>query len=94
MSVQEKLIKASHMISMDDIVREGNETLRTVADEVSLPLSDEDIILGEKMMEFLRNSQNPAMAEKMQLRPGVGLAANQLDIAKKIIAVLIPNDQK
>lgn len=48
MSVQEKLIKASHMISMDDIVREGNETLRTVADEVSLPLSDEDIILGEK----------------------------------------------
>ncbi|MEG2563743.1 MAG: peptide deformylase, partial [Lactococcus sp.] len=92
MSVQEKLIKASHMISMDDIVREGNETLRTVADEVSLPLSDEDIILGEKMMEFLRNSQNPAMAEKMQLRPGVGLAANQLDIAKKIIAVLIPND--
>lgn len=92
MSVQEKLIKASHMISMDDIVREGNETLRTVADEVSLPLSDKDIILGEKMMEFLRNSQNPAMAEKMQLRPGVGLAANQLDIAKKIIAVLIPND--
>ncbi|MFK4974591.1 peptide deformylase [Lactococcus garvieae] len=92
MSVQEKLIKASHMISMDDIVREGNETLRTVADEVSLPLSDEDIILGEKMMEFLRNSQNPTMAEKMQLRPGVGLAANQLDIAKKIIAVLIPND--
>ena len=67
MSVQEKLIKASHMISMDDIVREGNETLRTVADEVSLPLSDEDIILGEKMMEFLRNSQNPAMAEKMQI---------------------------
>ncbi|UYT09985.1 peptide deformylase [Lactococcus garvieae] len=92
MSVQEKLIKASHMISMDDIVREGNETLRTVADEVSLPLSDEDIILGEKMMEFLRNSQNPTMAEKMQLRPGVGLAANQLDTAKKIIAVLIPND--
>ena len=92
MSVQEKLIKASHMISMDDIVREGNETLRTVADEVSLPLSDEDIILGEKMMEFLRNSQDPLISEKMQLRPGVGLAANQLDIAKKIIAVLIPND--
>ena len=43
-------------------------------------------------MEFLRNSQNPAMVDKMQLRPGVGLAANQLDIAKKIIAVLIPND--
>lgn len=94
MSVQEKLIKASHMIDMDDIVREGNETLRTVADDVILPLSDEDIILGEKMMEFLRNSQNPAMAEKMELRPGVGLAANQLDIAKKIIAVLIPNDSE
>lgn len=91
---QEKLIKASHMIDMNDIVREGNETLRTVADEVSLPLSDEDLILGEKMMEFLRNSQDPVMAEKMGLRGGVGLAANQLDIPKKIIAVLVPHEPK
>lgn len=92
MTVQENLIKASHLIDMDDIIREGNPTLREVGAEVTLPLSDEDIILGEKMLEFLRNSQDPVMSEKMGLRGGVGLAAPQLDVSKKIIAVLVPNE--
>ena len=35
-----------------------------VAEDVTFPLSDEDIILGEKMMQFLRNSQDPVIAEK------------------------------
>ncbi len=91
MSAQDKLIKASHMIDMDDIIREGNPTLREKAQAVSLPLSDQDIILGEKMMQFLKNSQDPVMAEKMGLRGGVGLAAPQLDVSKSIIAVLVPN---
>lgn len=91
MSAQDKIIKASHMITMDDIIREGNPTLRQKAQEVALPLSDEDIILGEKMMQFLKHSQDPVMAEKLDLRGGVGLAAPQLDISKRIIAVLVPN---
>lgn len=93
MSPQEKIIKASHLIDMSDIIREGNPTLRAVAKDVELPLSDEDIILGEKMMQFLKNSQDPAIAEKMGLRGGVGLAAPQLDISKRIIAVLVPNPE-
>ena len=93
MSVQSKLIKPSHPIDMDDIIREGNPTLRAVAADVTFPLSDEDIILGEKMMQFLKNSQDPVMAEKMGLRGGVGLAAPQLDISKRIIAVLVPNPE-
>lgn len=91
MSAQDKIIKASHMITMDDIIREGNPTLRENAQEVALPLSDEDIILGEKMMQFLKHSQDPVMAEKLDLRGGVGLAAPQLDISKRILAVLVPN---
>ena len=83
--------KASHLINMSDIIREGNPTLRAVAQDVTFPLSDEDIILGEKMMQFLKNSQDPVTAEKMGLRGGVGLAAPQLDISKRIIAVLVPN---
>ncbi|AGM98113.1 peptide deformylase [Streptococcus iniae] len=93
MSAQEKIIKASHMIDMNDIIREGNPTLRAQAKEVALPLSDQDIILGEKMMQFLKNSQDPVMAEKLGLRGGVGLAAPQLDISKRIIAVLVPNPE-
>ena len=45
------------------------------------------------MMQFLRNSQDPVIAEKMGLRGGVGLAAPQLDISKRIIAVLVPNPE-
>ncbi|MEW4355092.1 peptide deformylase [Streptococcus pneumoniae] len=91
MSVIKELTKASHLIDMNDIIREGHPTLRKVAEEVSFPLSDEEVILGEKMLQFLKHSQDPVMAEKMGLRGGVGLAAPQIDISKRIIAVLVPN---
>lgn len=93
MTTIEKLTKASHLIDMQDIIREGNPTLRAVAEEVTFPLSDQEIILGEKMLQFLHHSQDPVMAEKMGLRGGVGLAAPQLDISKRIIAVLVPNPE-
>ena len=93
MTVLEELIRPSHLIDMNDIIREGNPTLRAVAQEVTFPLSDENILLGEKMMEFLKNSQDPVMAEKLGLRGGVGLAAPQLDISRRIIAVLLPNPE-
>ncbi|MBB5887864.1 peptide deformylase [Lactovum miscens] len=91
---QNKLIRPSHYITMDDIIREGNPTLRGVAERVALPLSNVDILLGEKMIQFLRNSQDPVMAEKLELRAGVGLAAPQLDISKRIIALLVPSEPK
>ena len=93
MSKQSKLTQAAHVIDMADIIREGNPTLRKVAEDVTFPLSDEDVILGEKMMQFLRNSPDPIMAEKLGLRGGVGLAAPQLDISKRIIATLVPNPE-
>lgn len=93
MSAIEKITKAAHLINMNDIIREGNPTLRAVAEDVTFPLSDQEIILGEKMLQFLHNSQDPVMAEKMGLRGGVGLAAPQLDISKRIIAVLVPNPE-
>ena len=93
MKAIEKVTRASHLIDMDDIIREGNPTLRAVAEDVTFPLSDQEIILGEKMMQFLHHSQAPVMAEKLGLRGGVGLAAPQLDISKRIIAVLVPNPE-
>ena len=70
MSAIERITKAAHLIDMNDIIREGNPTLRAVAEEVTFPLSDQEIILGEKMMQFLKHSQDPVMAEKMGLRGG------------------------
>jgi peptide deformylase len=75
------------MITMKDIVREGNPSLTSVADPVETPLSDEDRQLLTAMITFLKNSQDETIAEKYQLRPGVGLAAPQLGLNKRLAAV-------
>lgn len=80
------------MLTMDDIVREGHPALREKAEKVSFPLTEEERVLAADMMEFLKNSQNPEIAEKYHLRAGVGLAAPQLAVPKRIIALLIPGE--
>lgn len=80
------------MLTMENIVREGHPVLREVAQPLSFPLSEEELTLAKEMMIFLENSQDPEIAEKYGLRAGVGLAAPQVAVAKKIIAVLIPGE--
>ena len=75
------------MITMKDIIREGHPTLAKVATEVPIPLSKEDVKLMNDMLQFIINSQTPEIAEKYQLRESVGLAAPQLNLDKRIIAV-------
>lgn len=78
---------------MDDIVREGDPILRQVAEEVQIPASNEDKETLKKMMEFLINSQDEEIAEKYQLRAGIGLAAPQIGISKRMIAIYLTDDK-
>lgn len=80
------------MITMEDIVREGHPALRKIAKEMSHPITPDERTLAEDMMAFLKNSQDPELSEKLGLRAGVGLAAPQLDISKRMIALLIPGE--
>ncbi|MCM3759278.1 peptide deformylase [Alkalihalobacillus oceani] len=80
------------MLTMKDIVREGDPVLRQVAEEVSLPLSEDDKATLQKMLEFVINSQDPEIAEKYALRPGVGLAAPQIGISKRMFAVHVTDE--
>lgn len=75
------------MILMKDIIREGHPTLRLRAEEVEFPLSDENKRIAQELMEYVVNSQNDEMIEKYDLRPGVGIAAPQVDISKRIFAI-------
>ncbi|UOQ43193.1 peptide deformylase [Halobacillus salinarum] len=75
------------MITMDDIVREGHPALRKVTDEVPLPPTEEDTHTLSEMLEYLKNSQDEAVCERYSLRPGVGLAAPQINVNKRMIAV-------
>ncbi|AMV59819.1 Peptide deformylase [Pediococcus damnosus] len=81
------------MIKMNDITRDGDPVLRKRAKKATFPLSAEQKELGNKMMEYLINSQNPEIAEKYKLRAGVGLAAPQAGISLQMAAVLVPGDK-
>ncbi|WP_164669169.1 peptide deformylase [Virgibacillus doumboii] len=75
------------MITMDDIVREGHPSLREKAQDVPVPPTEEDIQLLNDILTFVKNSQDEELASKYNLRPGVGLAAPQLGINKRMCAV-------
>jgi len=72
---------------MADIIREGHPSLKISSSEVSLPMSNIDKKTLYSMMEFIKNSQNEEIANKYQLRPGVGLAATQIDVQKRMVAI-------
>lgn len=72
---------------MKDVVREGHAALRKVASEVELPASHADKKTLEEMLTFVKHSQDPELSEKYELRPGVGIAAPQLGISKRMMAV-------
>lgn len=82
------------MLTMEDIIREGHPVLRERAQEVTLPPTDEDKETLKKMLQYLKNSQDPEMMEKYQLRPGVGLAAPQINVPKRMIAIHFEDDGK
>lgn len=82
------------MILMKDIVRDGHEALRNKSEKVNLPLHYDDIELLDQMLEFIQNSQNDEVAEKYNLRPGVGLAAPQLGINKQMFVVHFTYDDQ
>ncbi len=80
------------MILMENIIKDGHPTLRTKAEELSFPLSDVDRELCEDLMGYVINSQNSELSEEFGLRPGIGLAAPQLDKSKRIFALHITDD--
>jgi peptide deformylase len=94
MNTLEHLIQDDYNIIMSDIIREGHPTLREVATAIVEPISEEYITLGKQMLQFLENSQDPDIAQELDLRGGVGIAAPQLDIPKRIMAVLIPSEDE
>lgn len=78
---------------MDDIIRDGHPTLRKIADDVAMPPSEEDKQTLESMYQYLVHSQDPETAEKYQLRAGVGLAAPQINVSKRMIAILAEDEK-
>jgi len=81
------------MLKTKDILDEKNKILRTVSKEVEFPLNEEDIKTIDEMIEYLTNSQIEPLAEKYNLRPGMGLAAIQLGIPKRYLTIVHEVDE-
>lgn len=81
------------MILMKDIVREGHPALRKQAELLSFPLTNEERKLGEDLLDYVKNSQDPDLSEKYSLRPGIGLAAPQVNASVQMFALHITEDK-
>ncbi|WP_054860980.1 peptide deformylase [Gracilibacillus sp. JCM 18860] len=84
---------SNYMITMKDIVREGNEILHRPTQEVLVPPSDEDKVTLICMMNFLKNSQDPVLSKKYKLRAGVGLSANQIGLNKRMFVAYLRDEK-
>lgn len=82
------------MFLMKDIVREGHPSLRIKAEEVNLPLNEEDTKLAKDLLDYVINSQDDEMIERYDLRPGIGIAAPQVNQSKRMFALHIESEEE
>jgi len=81
------------MLKTNEILDEKEKILRTVSKDVTFPLTKEDKETIDKMIEYLHDSQIDELAEKYDLRPGMGLSAIQLGIPKRYFVVVNEVDE-
>lgn len=69
------------------ILDEKDKCLHTKSDEVTFPLDDKLIQTIYDCLDYLEMSQDEKIAEKYDLRPGMGLSLCQIGIMKRIFVV-------
>ncbi len=84
-----KLIRVSYK----DIIKDDNPLLREVSQDVSWPLSKEDLTIMNQMIDYVRSSQDENESKARGLRPAYGISAIQLGHAKKMMYIRIENNQ-
>ena len=76
------------MLKTKDILDEKDKRLHEISKEVVFPLTETDKKAIHDMIEYLHDSQIEELAEKRDLRPGMGMAAIQLGIKKRYFVVV------
>ena len=82
-----------NMLTMKDIVEEGDPILRVVTNKVTIPLSEEDKKALKAMMHFVKRSPDEETARQYKLRPSVGLSANQIGLNKRMSVVYFTDEE-
>ena len=80
------------IINAENILLDPAAVLREKAEDVVLPLSKENRQLLSDMIEYVRNSHDDEFCKANGIRPSVGIAAPQVGVSKKMIAVSIEEE--
>ena len=75
------------MLKENMILDEKDKRLRKKNVDVTFPLANEEKKLIKDMLKHLKESQIEEIAEKYDLRPGMGLAAPQVGINKNFFVI-------
>ena len=76
------------MIRSKDIIDEYDKRIRIISKEVTFPLDKKTLKTIEDIKIMLKNSQIDELSKKYDLRPGMGLSAIQLGIAKRYFVIV------
>ena len=76
------------------IIKDNVKSLREKSTPVELPLSQNYKDLLMEMLDYLKLSQDDEYAKKHNIRSGVGLAAPQVGVNKKMLVVYYEFDKK
>ena len=79
-------------INNKTILMDPNDILRMKAEDVVLPLSDEDRDLLQQMLEYVRNTHDEQYCEEHDCRASVGIAAPQIGVSKRMLAISIEDE--
>ncbi len=70
-----------------DIVKEGNQILRNISAKVTLPLSSTDFNCLKGLYEYVVVSAVDDLVKQYNIRPGVGIAAPQVGVNRRMFAI-------
>ncbi len=70
-----------------DIVKEGNQILRKISEKVKFPLISSDLDCLKGLYEYVVISSMDDLVKQYDIRPGVGIAAPQVGVNKRMFAM-------
>ena len=75
------------------IVKDSNPIMRKKSQPVELPLSQEDKKTLDDMLNYLKLSQDEDYAKKHNIRAGVGIAAIQIGLLKRMFCIYYETEE-
>lgn len=76
------------------IIKDSNPIMRKRSLPVEMPLSNKDKETLDAMLDYLKRSQDEEYAEKHHIKAGVGLAAIQINILKRMFVIYYEDEEE